>query len=228
MLAPERLDAAFKAIKPFFQESPRSSVKPDISAQKIESAFGELRSPLAAAKQNGGLINPWDIVGLKRGEVRNTAALRGLWQTDFGGEASRQFLAEYLSSSIPGYNWPSELQARYSVDTEISPVGDTSDRVDLVIETARHLIGIEVKIDAGLGPKQLERYIVSIERRAEMHGLKSHVILLAPFESRTPEVISTSWRDIATAASRAARGPAGERNFIEHFIATFGAHVSHF
>nr|WP_237440689.1 PD-(D/E)XK nuclease family protein [Erythrobacter ramosus] len=173
-------------------------------------------------------MNPWAIAGLKRDEVRNAAALAGLWQTAFGGDASRRFLAEYLQIAIEGIAWDDELRGGYQISTEVCPIGDRTDRVDLVVETKGYVVGIEVKIDALMGRKQLERYLVSINRRATLRKAKAFVVLLAPFRSPIAEVSSTSWSDVALAARVASKSADDSRTFIAQFIAAFGDHVSRF
>ncbi|HEX7852516.1 MAG TPA: hypothetical protein VF523_10020 [Burkholderiales bacterium] len=42
-----------------------------------------------------------------------------------------------------------ELGKGYRVAPEVCPLGDAADRVDLVIETSRYIIAIEVKIRPG-------------------------------------------------------------------------------
>jgi len=194
----------------------------------LQTAFLALKRPLATAKEKGGLINPWALAGLGRDEVRNAAALAGLWMSEFGGETSRRFLANYLTAAIPDLEWAVELYSGYRVGTEICPMGDAADRVDVVIETARYLIGIEVKIGVGLGRQQLERYSASIARRAVLQGLSARIVLLAPFPSRRPALSSSSWDDVARAARKAALSPSGERTFVEQLIVTFGDHASTF
>nr|WP_229364185.1 PD-(D/E)XK nuclease family protein [Sphingomonas sp. PL-96] len=66
-------------------------------------------------------------------------------------------------------------------------MGDAADRLDLIIETSLYLIGIEVKIRAGLGRDQLERYKASVFRRAELQKRSARIVLLAPFSPDVPD-----------------------------------------
>jgi hypothetical protein len=222
------LDAAFTALAPFFQIPPEQPPKLELSARRLKNAFERLKDPLEAAKRKGGLINPWTIAGLKRSEIRNTAVLRGLWLSDFGGDLSRRFLQEFLAFALPDVPWAEELSHGYSVNAECNPLGDLSDRVDLVIMTKNQLLGIEVKIDARLGPEQLERYIAAITLRAKMNQLTPNVIFLAPFASQTANVVSTTWHDITAAADRAAKLSTPEPSHTAYLISAFGEHVSNF
>lgn len=224
----ERLEKAFAAIAQVIPRTFPQAAKQTYSLERLAQALTKLREPLERAKRKGGLVNPWTIAGLRRDEVRNAAALAGLWQTVFGGEVSQRFLAEYLRSGTETIAWEDELRSGYQVSTEISPIGDRSDRVDLIVETANCVVGIEVKIDASLGREQLERYLVSIDRRAKLRKAKPFVVLLAPFRSPITGVTSTSWNDVARAARLAGGGTLSDRSFVEQYIAAFGDHVSRF
>lgn len=195
---------------------------------KIECAFQDLRPGLSHAKETGGIINPWSIAGLKRDEVRNAGALAGLWLPEFGGSVSKRFLAATLEAALPDIDWSRELEAGYRVETECSPMGDSSDRGDLVIETSAYLIGIEVKIDAPLGREQLERYSASLSRRAALLGRHCRVIFLAPFKSPDPRIASLTWQDVALAARSTARSGGSARSLVQELIARFGEHISVF
>jgi hypothetical protein len=107
-------------------------------------------------------------------------------------------------------------------------LGDAADRVDLIVETTNHLIGVEVKICAGLGRQQLERYTASIARRAELHNLSPQIVLLAPFRTKLPEVVSTTWFDVARAAQAPSYDRAADRSFVQRLIDSFAAHIQKF
>lgn len=220
-----RLEAAFLAFRHVLPDAPARASQQFYALGDLETAFRALKSPLAAAKEQGGLINPWALASLKRDEVRTAAALAGLWMSDFGGLASQRFAAAYLTVALPDVDWSDELGAGYQVSTEVCPLGQGADRVDLVITTASHLIGIEVKIRANLGPRQLERYTASLGRRAELQKLVPAVIFLAPFRTTVPTVASTTWSDVARAARQAVGKGVIGRTFVEHMIASFGDHV---
>lgn len=222
------LQAAFLALRNVLPDNVPRAPKQFYALDDLQTALQALKGPLAEAKARGGLINPWALASLNRDEVRNAATLAGLWMPEFGGAASQEFAASYLSTAIPQIDWSIELGDGYRVATEVCPLGEGADRVDLVIETLRHLIGIEVKIRAGLGPDQLERYSLAIRRRADLQHLKPWVVLLAPFRTSLPAIASTSWHDIARAARAVAGEKASERSFVQHLIASFGEHVQDF
>jgi PD-(D/E)XK nuclease superfamily len=227
-LRPEKLEQAFAALRRALPiKSPRAA-KQFYALGDLQTAFNSLKGPLATAKARGGLINPWALAGLGHDEVRNAGALAGLWTTEFGGETSRMFLAHYLRAALPTTDWFETLGEGYRISTEVCPMGDAADRVDLLIETSVHLIGIEMKIRAGLGRDQLDRYKASVFRRAELQKRSARIVLLAPFAADVSNVSSTGWPDV----SRAARAAAGEtvagRSFVQQMIAAFGEHVEAF
>ncbi|MCX9147718.1 PD-(D/E)XK nuclease family protein [Erythrobacter sp. WG] len=224
----ERLERAFQELRVLTRGMTPQPAKQSFDLGKIERAFQDLRQGLSHAKETGGIINPWSIVGLKRDEVRNAGALAGLWLPEFGGSVSKRFLAATLEAALPDIDWSRELEAGYRVETECSPMGDISDRVDLVIETTGYVIGIEVKIDAQLGPQQIERYLASLSRRAALLRRQSRVLLLAPDNIKHPGVPSITWQDVALAARSASRQHRAPRLFVEQLIAHFGDHVSAF
>ncbi len=227
-LLPQTLEHAFAALRRVLPPGQPDAPKQFYDLADLQAAFQALKQPLAVAKERGGLINPWALAGLGRNEVRNAAALAGLWMADFGGEESRLFLANYLAAAIPGRDWVEELGLGYRVGTEICPMGDAADRVDLIVETAHYLIGVEIKIGAGLGREQLERYAAAISRRAELQHLMPLVVLLAPFQAVQPEVFSSSWSDVARAARAVAAVPVADRSFVKVLISRFGDHVGNF
>jgi hypothetical protein len=220
-----KLKAAFLALRHVLPDVPPRPPQQFYALGDLETAFRALKTPLTVAKEQGGLINPWALASLKRDEVRNAAALAGLWMPNFGGLASQRFAAAYLAIALPDVDWSDELGAGYQVSTEVCPLGEGADRVDLVITTTSYLIGIEVKIRADLGPRQLERYTASLGRRAELQKLAPAVIFLAPFRTTVPTVASTTWSDVARAAHQAVGTGMTGRTFVQHMIASFGDHA---
>ncbi|WP_160165609.1 PD-(D/E)XK nuclease family protein [Serratia sp. DD3] len=114
--------------------------------------------PLAA--QNALFFDPWDIAGLARKEVQNTTVLAWLLNPlgshGFGDIMLNTLMAE-LSLRSAG-----QLPAYYGeycrVNVEVCPSGDTSNRVDLVVDAHTFYLLVEVKIDAAEQYEQLSRY----------------------------------------------------------------------
>jgi hypothetical protein len=227
-LQSRRLQSAFEALRDVLPDVGPRAPKQFYALDDLQTAFRALQGPLARTKQRGGLINVWALASLRRDEVRNAAALAGLWMPEFGGETSMRFAVSYLATALPTVDWNEELRGGYRVATEICPLGDGADRVDLVIETARHLVGIEIKIGAALGREQLQRYSKAISRRGALQGLTPWVVLLAPFRTELPVIASSSWADVARAARSVAGDRDGDRCFVTQLIESFGEHVREF
>lgn len=221
------LELAFRSLTPLLADQGGRGHRRTVSDGTI-AALRSLAVPMARAGDQGGLLNIWSIAGLRRDELRNAQCLANLWTMDFGGTVSRTFLAAFLDLAIADVDWLAELSEGYHVATEISPLGNQGDRVDLVIETARRTIGIEIKIDAGLGPRQLERYVTAIGTRARWRHAKPHVVLLAPFASALAEVASVTWSTVADAARSVGRARSIGLTFVEESIVSFGEHVRAF
>lgn len=224
----DAIERAFREISSVLPPPGPTAGQQFFALDRVEHALRELRDPLDHARRKGGLLNPWALVGLKRDEVRTAAALAGLWLPEFGGEISLKFLAAFLMLATGNDGWALELRADYRVDTERSPLGDRTDRVDLIVETQANLVAIEVKIDAGLGERQLDRYLASVRRQADLRGLTPHVVLLAPYPSLVDGVRSATWRDVATASRQAIGARLDDRTLVEQLIGRFGDHVSAF
>lgn len=221
----ERLTQFFDELLPLASDQEERE-RPSPTHPDLLRFFSLVQSPLDALIDGGGLLNLWEIVGLRYHEVRTASALAGLWRNDFGGKVSRDFLAGYLERVVKDENWPEELRGGYSVYTEVNPLGDLSDRVDLVIETKRYLIGIEVKIRAGLGEKQLERYAETLKARAA-HTLKTPLlVLLAPFSAPNSNALSSSWADVKSAAIIASKTRREQRTLAHSLVAQFGNYIA--
>jgi hypothetical protein len=226
--APEAasLEAIFLQLRRLLP-APHEAGLATLSPEVLANAFTSLAEPLADARRTGGLTNPWAVAGLRRDEVRVACALAGLWRREFGGAASTRFLAAYLEHVVPGTDWVGELAYGYSIIAELCPLGDVKDRVDLVIESNRRIVGIEVKIGAGLGERQLERYQDAIKQRADMGGRDATVLLLAPFRPQNAPVHCSTWHDVAEAAAQTLRS-CDRSDFVPQLIAKFGEYVRTF
>lgn len=195
------------------------------------SVLTEIGGHLRAARSEGSTIDPWAIAGIGRKEVQNAAVLARLWTQAIGGDIAVDFLDAYLRriEERSGVALPSraQLDAGYHVDVENCPLGAASERVDITVECAGFMIGIEVKIDSGLGPAQLERYTHAIATRARLAGKVPVVLFLAPYPVDAPAVVPTTWSDVA-AAGRSLSPPRSERSFNIQLIERFAAHVARF
>lgn len=210
----------------------RSNLKPDchpaaeiLSKRTVTEFFANIRPRLKKIQEEGGYINPWAVSGLGRNEVRTTYALASLWRYEFAGAVSRRFLALWLEAAIPAMSadeWCTILFNGYNVATEINPLGEAGDRVDIIIETSSHIIGVEVKIDAPQGYMQLERYQNAVTSLGRSTKRGSFIVFLSNRPARQKGVYNAHWRSIATAAKCAA----DNANTLQaELIKRFGDHV---
>jgi hypothetical protein len=226
----ERLAAFLDAAGPMlgYRAPRRTLVVADRAG--FANAMTAIAEPLRLARDAGILADPWALAGLKRREVANAAVLAGLWSPTWGGKIATEFLSAFLErlrsrpggKELPGF---AALRGGYLVITEDRPMGDAADRIDITIEGQNFLIGIEVKIDAGLQPDQLGRYHAAIGRRAEGGRKVATVIFLSLRHTAHPKV---QWDDVAAAARAVASKKAMARDINHHLIERFGAHVARF
>nr|WP_165388352.1 PD-(D/E)XK nuclease family protein [Sphingomonas populi] len=203
-----------------------------LDAEQLGRLLPALSAVLAERRDAGEAINPWTVSGARRREVRNAAILVALWSSAEVGDAGPEFLGGFLDRcqgrlglGLPDRN---ELALGYRMRVENCPGVDGSDRVDLIVETARHLIGIEIKIDAKEGKEQLRRYVEAIDRCAQQLGKDPRVILLAPFPPSRDDVIPAGWSMVRSAAAAALPKRRSEYGFAHHLIAHFAHHVRSF
>lgn len=203
-----------------------------LDADRLAILMPTLSTALRNRPLGGGSINPWTIAGMKRREVRNAAVLAALWTPAQVGEVGPAFLGEFFArcgaragQELPGRE---ELTLGYRIRIENCPGPDGSDRVDLVIETARHLVGIEIKIDAREGREQLSRYVEAIGRSALQLEKEPRIIFLAPFAPSRDDVIAVDWSTIRAAAAAALPRRQSEREISHHLVAQFARHVRGF
>lgn len=203
-----------------------------LDADRLAILLPALSTVLSDRPLGGGSINPWTIAGIKRREGPNAAVLAALWTPAQVGEVGRVFLGEFFArcgtragQSLPGR---AELTLGYRMRIENCPGPDGSDRVDLVIETASHLVGIEIKIDAREGRDQLARYVEAIGRSARQLDKEPRVIFLAPFAPSRDDVIAADWSTIRAAAAAALPRRRSEHEISHHLVAQFARHVRDF
>lgn len=203
-----------------------------LGAHRLAILMPALSTALGDRPLGCGSINPWTIAGMKRREVRNAAVLAALWTPAHVGEVGPAFLGEFLArcGTAAGQGLPgrAELTLGYRMRIENCPGPDGSDRVDLVIETARHLVGIEIKIDAREGREQLARYVEAIGRSARQLEKVARVIFLAPFAPSRDDVIAADWSMIRAAAAAALPRRRSEHEISHHLVAQFARHVRGF
>lgn len=228
-----RLAALFSALGEFRRSEARPIVLPprQVDPDQISAFLAKLRDGIAACRHDGRLLNVWAISGLKRNEVRTSAVLG--WVLDCNG--SHGFGSEILDELIlllrereGSECFPHiKLGRHYSLSLEHCAFGEMDNRVDLAIEGENCVLFIEVKIDAGLGRDQLERYLETAKAKAR--ALKKDVSLVLFLsetwpQARPREIICLRWTDVAKAISNVvSRSP--EKTLSGALLQQFAAHI---
>jgi hypothetical protein len=229
----ERLAAFLKAAAPMLADRPRRRAQVSYDPAGFANAMAAISSPLSVLRDAGLIADPWAMAGLKRREVVNAGVLAGLWSPRSGGRIAIDFLTaffERLRGQPGGDALPDRLKLNggYFVLTEDRPMGDSADRIDITVEGEKFLVGIEVKIDAGLQPDQLGRYKTAICRRANGRGKRWAVIFLSLRRTTEPGVLNASWDDVAAAARTVVAKRPLPHDINHHLIERFAAHVARF
>ncbi|ELY6274646.1 PD-(D/E)XK nuclease family protein [Cronobacter muytjensii] len=201
----EPLSTLHETLSQFFDAFARvRTVEPSPRARKeaapydsaaLISFMDSLAQAFDTHKASAPLFDPWAVAGLSRKEVANTQVLA--WLLDpkgshgFGALALQALLAHIL---------PVEFHT-CRVKAEALPDGNSSERVDIVIDADTFYLLIEAKIDAGEQPDQLARYAAAAARRA---GKRASAILFLTPDGRPPRTCSSgdntrciSWKTLA-------------------------------
>lgn len=219
--------------KRFINTQIGQSIQYSCDIDNIQSTLRSMRELLKAKRERLN-HNPWTMSGLGRYEVRNCAVLAQLWDSRVSGPLALNFLNAYFRElDCQSFTLPTlaELSAGYIVRAEHCPTGVQTERVDLTIEGADFLIGIEVKIDAGEGPEQLKRYKQVIASRAKRMNIPTNrqcVIFLAPYCTNDRDILQSSWRNVGNAARLVAENSNEPSNFMAWLIGCFAEHSDAF
>ncbi|MBS4431399.1 PD-(D/E)XK nuclease [Pectobacterium punjabense] len=206
----------------FFKQWPKGIVntgktpenKINIDPDQLKHFFSNLAEPLKAVQHRSLSFDPWNIAGLKRNEVRNSAVLAWLLNPEgthgFGALPLNALLTSIRTSENTIF--PSTFERYCWVDVETIPNGDSSNRVDIEIDAGNFFLLIEVKIDAYEQDQQIARYCQDAEKRAG--GRPWAVVFLTPHggkplsgDTETNHYISClSWRNFATKLESSMQG----------------------
>lgn len=178
-----------------------------IDASQLAEFFSLLAEPLAAIKHPYLQFDPWEVAGLQRKEIPNTAALAWLLNPSGShgfGRLPLQVLLRIIRSN-GRKDIPADFIRFCRIQTETNPVGDETNRVDIEITADNFFLLIEVKIDAGEQPQQIARYCDDAKIRAADRPWA--VVFITPQGRRplteNPEftpasVPCLSWRQLAS------------------------------
>ncbi|MDY4350628.1 PD-(D/E)XK nuclease family protein [Pectobacterium brasiliense] len=197
----------------FFKQWPRNitcAKEPDkkinIDTAKLAEFFSQLSEPLEAVQHRSLSFDPWEVAGLERKEVRNTAVLAWLLDPEgthgFGRLPLQAFLQVIRHSRD---DIPADYHRYCRVQVETNPTGDNTNRVDIEIDADNFFLLIEVKIDASEQQEQVARYCTDARVRATSRPWA--VVFLTPkggkpltsgVAFKSEDVPCLSWRHLAT------------------------------
>lgn len=181
--------------------------KTNIDASQLTEFFSLISEPLKVVQHRSLSFDPWEVAGLGRKEVRNTAVLAWLLDPEGTHGFGRLPLQAFLQAIRHSRNDIPEDYLHYCrVRVETNPTGDNTNRVDVEINADNFFLLIEVKIDAYEQPEQVARYCSDAKLRAMSRPWA--VIFLTPhggkpltygLDFKPEDVPCISWRHLATA-----------------------------
>ncbi|BDL20622.1 MULTISPECIES: PD-(D/E)XK nuclease family protein [Enterobacteriaceae] len=197
----------------FFQQWPKNQEwtrekdkKINVDTVQLAEFFNQLSDPLKVLQHRSLSFDPWEVAGLKRREVRNSAVLAWLLDPEgthgFGRLPLQAFLRTIRRNRK---DIPEDYRNYCRVQVETNPTGDNTNRVDVEINADNFFLLIEVKIDAYEQPEQVARYCSDAKVRAMSRPWA--VVFLTPHGGKPltcgahfkPEdVPCISWRSLAT------------------------------
>jgi len=198
-------------IKAYFEEfseltnKQNGIIPPDnINADNMQSFFQKLSPLYQNSINSGALINVWDISGLKRDEVRNTAVLA--WWLDCQGShgLGSQLLTRIMKDFTTDFDILSIENELYRTRPESLPLGELDNRIDIEISSNFALIFWEIKIDAKEGEEQLNRYHDLLNIKANEKQDKCLIYLTPDSGKKKHETSSTygiTWSQLAKSLS---------------------------
>lgn len=183
----------------FFEQWPenvlrerKAEKRTHIDSAELAHFFDQLAEPLQAVQHRALSFDPWEVAGLGRKEVRNTAVLAWLLDpegTHGFGRRPLQALLEAIREVRADI--PADYHQFCRVQVETNPAGDNTNRVDIEIDADNFFLLVEVKIDAGEQQEQLARYCRDARLRAMSR--RWAVVFLTP-QGRQPTSIGDGFR----------------------------------
>ncbi|HHT8315212.1 TPA: PD-(D/E)XK nuclease family protein [Yersinia enterocolitica] len=196
----------------FFHQWPKNleltrekNKKININTAELSEFLSQLYEPLKIVQHRSLSFDPWEVVGLGRKEVRNSAVLAWLLDPEGTHGFGRLPLQAFLRAIRHNRNDIPEDYLHYCrVQVETNPTGDNTNRVDIEIDADNFFLLIEVKIDACEQPEQVARYCSDARLRAMSRPWA--VIFLTPHggkpltcgsDFKSEDVPCFSWRHLA-------------------------------
>ena len=147
-------------------------------------------------------INVWEISGLKRDEVRNTAVLSWWLDVSASHGLGNTLLKQVIEDHLPEVDLLHLEREPYSVCPESLPLAEIQDRIDIEILSNSLLMFWEVKIDAPEGAEQLARYHQLLQtKRRHLAADSSQALVYLTTEKQvkchtTPLTYGLTWKGL--------------------------------
>lgn len=193
--------------------------------QKIFSLFSDIRE---LEIQRASTLNIFELCSLERDEIRNCRVLAWLLDKNESHGLGYRFLEKLLlygDESIKNTIFKDAFNSCYATRTEICPNADNTDRVDIVCESSKMLVYIEVKIDSSEHTLQTERYYKRLIRNSA--GRQSELIFISandtPINNNARNI---SWRQIGDIANElVSEAPSA---FVAHLLEQYARFLQDF
>ena len=170
-------------------------------AQKLLSEFKQL---CTHATNYSNDINIFELCALGHDEVKNCRILAWLLDENAKHGLGHRFLEELILLGCEPNEmlcFKEALETSYATRTEICPNADNTDRVDIVCESLKMLVFIEVKIDSNEHTSQTDRYYTRLIHNSA--GRQNKLIFISVDD--TPSNMhakNIKWKDIGAIASK--------------------------
>lgn len=183
-----------------------------IDVAKLTQWLADLQQPMIDARKGAFHFDPWEVAGLRRDEVRNSAVLAWLLNPKgshgMGDVAMRGLLGDLNNFDS---SFPAACSRFCRVRIESNPDGDSGNRVDIEVDDANFFVLIEVKIGAPEGVDQLKRYGDIAKQLAGTRPWA--LVFLTPqgMKSNTAgvhvnRVLPMSWRQLSHSVAQSVKG----------------------
>lgn len=213
----EKTEKYYQAIKSLLVKE--STIDKPIENEEFDLAhysryYSALKPLYQKNFERGCEINTWEISGLKRDEIRNTAVLAWWLDKKATHGLGSVLLEQVLKDHIKEQRVTISCQENdYIVQCESLPLKEIENRIDIEIIASDFLMFWEVKIDAleGKNGKQLEAYYHLLERKANiMPQNHSRLLIYLTKQKQSLERLgnnaySITWENIRHSFSHAAK-----------------------
>lgn len=148
-----------------------------LTPESLTTLLASLDTSFTALRESGAWIDVWGLTGIGQDEVKNTRVLSWLLDAKGSHGMGSIFLEALLEASTSKGKVQSPVQhyfanrdpeapvENYAVRNEVSYGSSGENRLDIEIDGRHFYLIVEVKINAGEGNAQLQRYVQDAQER---------------------------------------------------------------